>query len=152
MRVLDGAAGKKAAPAVADQSLPTPMPLSDFTDPPHWMNDRQRDLWKYAVKGVPEGVLAKTDASVFTAWVCACDLHAEAMQQVNRLGQMVKSPVQGVPMYNPFLAVVNKQAVIMLKAAHEMGFTPRSRSSVKRDPKKKVTSSPFGDLKSLSDD
>lgn len=128
------------------------MPLSEFVDPPHWLNDSQKDIWRYAVKGVPPNLLRKTDASVFTVWVVACDLHAEAVQKVNKLGQMVKSPVQGVPMQNPYLASANKQALLMLKAAGEMGFSPRSRSRVKADGKNRRASSPFGDLKSLDDD
>lgn len=153
MRVVEGGVRKARPPDAppADDVAP-PMPLSEFVDPPHWLNDVQKDIWKYAVKGVPDGQLRKTDASVFTVWVVACALHAEAVQQVNRLGQLVKSPVQGVPMQNPYLASLNKQALIMIKAAQDLGFSPRSRSRVKADGKKKGASSPFGDLKSLLDD
>jgi len=35
-----------------------------------------------------------------------------------------------VPMQSPYLAIANKQAQIMTKAATEMGFTPASRSRV----------------------
>jgi len=36
----------------------------------------------------------------------------------------------GVPMQSPYLAIANKQAQIMTKAATETGFTPESRSRI----------------------
>jgi phage terminase small subunit len=35
-----------------------------------------------------------------------------------------------MPVQSPYLSILNKQAMIMLKAASEMGFTPASRSRV----------------------
>jgi hypothetical protein len=40
------------------------------------------------------------------------------------------SPNTGVPMQSPYLAIANKQAQIMTKAATETGFTPESRSRI----------------------
>lgn len=42
----------------------------------------------------------------------------------------MKAPNTGVPMQSPYLAIANKQAQIMTKAAVEMGFTPASRSRI----------------------
>jgi hypothetical protein len=41
------------------------------------------------------------------------------------------------PLQSPYLAILNKQAQIMLKAAAELGFSPSSRSRVQvtADPK-----------------
>ena len=42
-------------------------------------------------------------------------------------------------MQNPYLAILNKQATVMLKAASELGFTPASR------PRIRVYPTPGGD-------
>ncbi len=47
---------------------------------------------------------------------------------MSRTGMLIKAPNTGVPIQSPYLAIVNKQAQIMMKAAAEMGFTPASRS------------------------
>ena len=54
----------------------------------------------------------------------------QAQAGISKTGLLVKSPNTGVPMQSPYLAIANKQAQIMTKAAVEMGFTPASRSRV----------------------
>jgi P27 family predicted phage terminase small subunit len=146
LRALDGTADK-----AKHQRPDEPQPDGELKVPPHWLSEKQKDLWRCALASVPEGLLRELDSSVFTVWVVACDNHAEAAQKVATLGQLVKSPVQGVPMPNPYLATMNKQAMIMLKAAAEMGFTPSSRTRVKVQKKKPGSADPFGELKSLTD-
>lgn len=46
---------------------------------------------------------------------------------------MVKSP-NGHPIQNPYLPIRNKQAMIMLKCAQQLGFTPAARSGIALDP------------------
>ena len=46
------------------------------------------------------------------------------------IGLLINAPNTGVPMQSPYLAIANKQAQIMTKAAIEMGFTPASRSRI----------------------
>jgi P27 family predicted phage terminase small subunit len=147
LRVLDGtdAKAKHARPE-------EPQPDGELRAPPHWLTERQKDLWRSALATVPPGLLRELDSSVFTVWVVASDAHSEAAQKVAQFGQMVKSPVTGTPMQSPYVSIMNKQAQLMLKAAAEMGFTPSSRTRVKVQKKKPGTGSPFGDLKSLSDD
>lgn len=147
LRALDGTAAK-AKHARPDE----PQPEAELKVPPHWLTERQKDLWRCALASVPDGLLRELDSSVFTVWVVACDLHREASEKVATLGQLVRSPVQGVPMPNPYLATVNKQAMIMLKAAAEMGFTPSSRTRVKVSRKKPAAENPFGELKSLTEE
>jgi P27 family predicted phage terminase small subunit len=147
LRALDGTDAK------AKHKRPDePVPDGELKVPPHWLTERQKELWRYSLQSVPPGLLRELDSSVFTVWVVACDMHREASEKVATLGQLVKSPVQGVPMQNPYLGTVNKQAMIMLKAAAEMGFTPSSRTRVKVQKKKPGAGSAFGDLKSLTDD
>ena len=109
------------------------MPTGDLVDPPDWMSESQKAGWNYAIANAPRGLLKKLDRSVLTAWVVAEDLHRRASEQVDKFGILTKAPHTGQPMQSPFLPVVNKQAMIMLKAAELLGFTPASRTRVQVD-------------------
>src|SRR5262249_35102369 len=61
-----------------------------------------------------------TDCGAYASW-------AEAMEQIQKYGTMVKSPT-GFPIQSPYLAIANRQAEIMMRIASEFGFTPASRS------------------------
>ena len=67
---------------------------------------------------------------VLEIWACAADLYRQAQAGIGKTGLLVKAPHSGVPMQSPYLAIANKQAQIMTKAAIEMGFTPASRSRI----------------------
>jgi P27 family predicted phage terminase small subunit len=54
---------------------------------------------------------------------------AEAMEQIQKYGTMVKSPT-GFPIQSP----ANRQAEIMMRIASEFGFTPASRSRISAPP------------------
>lgn len=72
------------------------------------------------------------DVSTLTNWVIACDTHREACEKARGAGLIVKSPNKGVPMQNPYLPIINRQAEIMMRAAGELGFTPISRSRLSK--------------------
>jgi P27 family predicted phage terminase small subunit len=98
-------------------------------EPPTWFDDEQRDQWNYAIDHAPPGLLTGTDREVLVVWVVACVEHAKAAQEVRKLGQVVKTK-DGNAIQNPFLPIVNRQALIMLKAGSEMGFSPAARASL----------------------
>jgi len=79
-------------------------------------------------------------------WVVAEDLHRQAVQVVNRSGMIIKSPVKGDPMQNPWLAIVNRQATLMMKAASEMGFSPTSRNRVSIKDENQNDANPFAEF------
>lgn len=106
-----------------------PKPSGDLVDAPAHFSEAQREVWDYAIANAPKGLLKLLDLSVLEIWVTACVFHREAAQKVATTGQIIKSP-SGYPVMNPYLANMNKQAQIMLKAATEMGFTPASRSRI----------------------
>jgi P27 family predicted phage terminase small subunit len=111
-----------------------PVPEGDLYAAPKWMSDSQREGWAYAISNAPYGLLKKLDSSILAIWVVAEDLHREAVEKVNQYGLLTKSPNAGLPLQSPYLAILNKQAQIMLKAAGELGFTPSSRSRVQIEP------------------
>ena len=62
-------------------------------------------------------------------WCVACVEHARAAQEVRNLGQVVKTK-DGNAIQNPYLPIMNRQALIMLKSGSELGFSPAARASL----------------------
>lgn len=146
MRVLDGNAGKREG----NPNEPQPVGVLAEHEPPAWLSVQQKDGWRYAMRHAPPGMLKRLDQSILTVWVVSEERHADAAQKVSTLGSLLKSK-SGTPYQNPYLAIMNKQAQIMMKAAAELGFTPSSRSRVKVEPPKPGEGNPFADLKELTD-
>ena len=111
-----------------------PQPKGELYAAPTWMSDSQREGWAYAITNSPPGLLKLLDCSVLAVWVVAEDLHRQAAEKVAQFGLLTKSPNAGMPLQSPYLAILNKQAQIMLKAAAELGFSPSSRSRVQVAP------------------
>ena len=107
-----------------------PKPQGDLVDPPDDLPEGAKAAWRYALECAPPHLLRKLDMSVLEIWACAADLYRKAQTGIAKTGLLVKAPNTGVPMQSPYLAIANKQAQIMTKAATEMGFTPASRSRV----------------------
>jgi P27 family predicted phage terminase small subunit len=142
LRVLDGQANDK--PLNPDE----PQPSGDLDAPPAWMSEAQRESWRYAIEHAPPGLLKRLDKSVLAVWVVAEALHAEAAQKVAQYGAVVKS--RHLWVQSPYMGIQNKQALIMMRAASEMGFSPTSRTRVRLERDR--GSNPFDDLKSLDDE
>lgn len=123
-----------------------PIPVGDLSNAPDWMSDDQKKAWDYAIENAPEGLLKRLDKSILATWVVAEDLHKQAVQQVNKHGLIIKSPVKGEPMQNPWLSIANRQATIMMKAASEMGFSPTSRSRVSISEDRGDENNPFAEF------
>lgn len=144
LKVISGNPGKRP---LNDSE---PQPVGDLQDAPDWMTETQRAGWRYAIESAPSGLLKRLDRSALTVWVVAEDLHRDAAEKVAKYGAIIKAPNTGVPLQSPFVAVLNKQAQLMLKAAAELGFTPSSRSRVKTE-KRPASTNPFEGLKELDD-
>lgn len=127
LRLVGGNAGKRTI------NRREPVPASGVGDPPEWMNEDQAKAWRWAIGEAPAGMLRSLDQSALTAWIIAADLHRQATEKLNA-GTMLIRTREGYPMQSPYLAIVNRQAQIMLKAAAELGFTPSSRSRVEVGP------------------
>ena len=130
-------AGRKPLPTTVKQikgtlqkcrtNLREPKPQGDLVEPPEYMSEGAKSAWRYALECAPPHLLKKLDMSVLEVWACAADLYRKAQAGISKTGLLVKAPNTGVPMQSPYLAIANKQAQIMTKAATEMGFTPASR-------------------------
>src|SRR5947208_2552376 len=93
--------------------LPTPeqepQGVGALWAPPAWFDDEQRGQWDYALEHAPPGLLTGTDREALVVWCVACIEHARAVQEVRKLGQVVKTK-DGNAIQNPFLPIVNRQA------------------------------------------
>jgi P27 family predicted phage terminase small subunit len=125
LRLLHGNPSK-LPPPVAE-----PEGVGVLWSPPEWFDADQRAQWHYAIENAPLGLLTATDREVLVVWTVAAVEHARAAQEVRKLGQVVKTK-DGNAIQNPFLPIVNRQALIMMRAGAEMGFSPAARASLGR--------------------
>lgn len=132
------AAGRKPVPAVLRElhgnPRQKPMPdepegVGDLWAPPTYMDDDQRAHWHYALDHAPPGLLTGTDRDIFAAWVNACVEYQRAVLEVRKIGQVVKTK-DGNAIQNPFLGIMNRQALLMAKFGSELGFSPAARASL----------------------
>jgi P27 family predicted phage terminase small subunit len=117
--------GKKAEKLLAKKT-PTPGALAE---PPEWLSPEQKAEWDYAIANAPRNVLRRIDKMVLSGWIVAADTYRLAAIAI-REGLLVKSPKQGVDLQNPYLAIMNRQYLLMVKGASELGFTPTSRARI----------------------
>lgn len=104
-----------------------PVPVGELGDPPEWFSVEQKQGWDWALTNSPPGMLKLVDRGSLITWVVAEDLHRQACIQQAKVGLLIKAPVTGALVQSPFLPIINRQALIMLKAGGELGFTPVSR-------------------------
>ena len=134
---------KKAEKLLAKQ-VPTPGPL---TDPPDWLTADQKADWQYAIQNAPREVLKRIDKAVLAGFIVAQDTHRRAAVAMASLQLLVKSPKLELPMQNPYLPIVNRQFVLMVRAASELGFTPCARARIDAG---NVPMAPAGDWEDVS--
>ena len=118
---LHGRPSKTAPPKLE------PKPVGELLDAPGWFNDTQRAGWTHALRHAPPGLLKRLDRGALAVWVVAEDLHHQAAAAQARAHLLVRTPDGELPIQSPYLPIINRQALIMLKAASELGFTPVTR-------------------------
>lgn len=123
-----------------------PKPVGDLFEAPEYLTEDQKIEWAYIISNAPAGLLKKLDRSSLENYVVAADIYRQAVIAVNNSSLIVKSPVKGDPMQNPYLPIVNKQAVIMMRAAAELGFTPTSRCRITIDDPNNSDDDTFDDF------
>jgi len=100
---------------------------------PDWLSPSQKEGWRKAIEVAPKGLLKKIDSSILTIWVVAESVHREASALLAEEGLTVKS-VNGYLIQSPYLPIINRQAVLMLKASTALGFDPASREKLDIQP------------------
>lgn len=122
LRDLHGNPGKRAVP---DE----PEGVGDLWAPPSYMDEEQRAQWDYVVDHAPPGLLTGTDRDILAAFVNACVEYQKAVLSVRSMGQVVKTR-DGNAIQNPFLGIMNRQALLMKTFGSELGFSPAARASL----------------------
>ena len=103
--------------------------VGELLAPPEWFDAEQCEQWDYALENAPPGLLTATDREILAGWCCAAVEYARAVTEVRKLGQVVKTK-EGNAIQNPFLPIMNRQFLIMLRAGAELGFSPAARASL----------------------
>lgn len=126
LRVIEGNAGKRGL------NKREPKPKGELVAPPADLPAAALPFWQEAIADAPKGLLRRLDQRTLVIWSTAAWLHSNAAKQLATSAAVVQTK-DGNIIQHPSLAILNKQAMIMLKAAAEMGFTPSSRSRVQTD-------------------
>jgi P27 family predicted phage terminase small subunit len=124
LKLLTGNPGKRPL----NEREPEPEP--SVPDCPPELGPVARREWDRLVGELSKlRILTNLDRAALASYCGAYGLWAEAMEQIQKYGAMVKSP-SGYPQQSPYLAIANRQAEIMMRIASEFGFTPASRSRI----------------------
>lgn len=128
IKILTGNPGKRPL----NPNEPRPEPALPPCPPE--LSPLARQEWeRLSVELAKLNLITHLDRGALAAYCGAYALWADAMEQVQKFGTMVKSPT-GYPIQSPYLAIANRQAEIMLRVAAEFGFTPASRSRISAPP------------------
>lgn len=115
-------------------NLHEPRPEPALPDCPPELGPLARQEWmRIAAELSKLNLITNLDRGALATYCGAYALWAEAMEQIQRFGSMVKSPT-GYPIQSPYLSIANRQAELMLRVASEFGFTPASRSRISAPP------------------
>ena len=111
-----------------------PKPGGNLLDPPSWLSRDQKAEWRYIADNSVVGLLTSVDRTNLATYVVATCLHRQAAREL-RKAKTLTVPVgtNGALQQHPLIGIVNRQALIAIKAAAEMGFTPASRTRVRVD-------------------
>lgn len=101
-------------------------------EPPEWMTDEQQAGWRYAVENAPAGVLKRIDRGMLATWIEAECRHRTATMMQAKLDAGSATPLlvkqkDGPLVVSPYIGILHKTALIMMKAGSELGFSPASR-------------------------
>lgn len=103
-------------------------------EPPEYLTDAQKGIWREAVANAPRNVLKACDASVFAKWVVAEATWRLAAEQVAKEGALIPATEGSKNLIqHPALAVQNRQAEMVAKFAGVLGFDPTSRARLAVD-------------------
>lgn len=130
LRALHGDTNHEAKATRDAIAAAEPQGRGDLWEPPPHFDDEQRAVWHYALEHAPFGLLTGTDRGTLAIYCAAYVEHARAVAKCNEFGSVLLK--KGELRKNPYLAVVERQALLMLRAGTEMGFTPSSRAIIGR--------------------
>lgn len=120
-----------------DRATEPEAPGELLAEAPDWLTQDQQTIWRYAVEFAPVGVLKAIDYGILATWVIAFDQHRAATIAQAKLDVATSLPLltkdkQGNAIVSPYVGIINRAGLRMIRAAAEMGFTPASRPRLVR--------------------
>lgn len=103
-----------------------PIAPGNIGDPPPWFDEEHLAEWNYYITNAPLRILRAADRDLLICYVVALVIHrkaAIAMQNEN-----VTILHRGKRMANPNIAILVKQALVMIRSAGDLGFSPVGRA------------------------
>jgi P27 family predicted phage terminase small subunit len=117
------------------QRPPDAKPPGDLEELPADLSPAEAERWHAALAAAPAGVLGKSDESLLRLWCFheATFLEARRMQQMldvgNKLPLLVKGKM-GDMIQSPYLRIMQRSSLIMLRMIEQLGFSPVSRTGL----------------------
>ena len=117
-----------------------PQPEIDLSsEPPPTMSDDQQASYRYAVAHAPRGLLKAIDRGALEVWCVAEARHRTASMAQQRIDHGKEWPLlqpgkDGRPTISPYVTIMERAALIMLRAASELGFSPAARPRIQLLP------------------
>lgn len=108
---------------------PVPAGHLDPDTPPEDFDEAEKQAWADAIRNAPLGMLRSLDAGILRLWCVAFVLHADARRKLKASSMLTKT-TNGNVVQNPYLGVINRQAVLMKALAAELGFSPAARTRI----------------------
>jgi P27 family predicted phage terminase small subunit len=99
---------------------------------PDFVTGEAAKEWDRAVASMPDGLYTSADAPVLAVFCIAWVLFRNSIAQVAREG-MTSTGSTGQKTAHPSLAVISKQAEIILRASDRLGMSPSARTRLEME-------------------
>ena len=121
------------------------------SNPPAWMTREQKEVWQYAIEHAPKSLLKMIDRGMLAVWVLAEDQHRLASEMQAKIDTGSALPLltkdkNGMAVVSPYIGIINRAGLRMLRATSELGFSPAARPRLVADTPPAVDSSPWAQL------
>jgi P27 family predicted phage terminase small subunit len=109
-----------------------PVAAGALEELPDELDAEEQAEWRYAIEHAPKGVLRHIDREMLTLWCKTKTRYrrAEAAQAAvnaqTAMPDVVRTP-SGMLVPSPYVGIMNKTALLLIRLAEQMGFTPVSR-------------------------
>jgi P27 family predicted phage terminase small subunit len=107
-----------------------PVTCGPLGDAPQWLDESAREVWSHLQNVMPLGLVASCDKAVMCSYCAAVALYQRAVVQLRKTGGAVVRNHDGDLVKNPWLYVQDRQALLILRLASELGLTPTARASM----------------------
>lgn len=107
-----------------------PQPVGNVAEPPAHFDEEQAEVWRTVVENSPTGMLKRIDSGVLEVWCAAHVMHRRALIKLQEAGSLMVTTPNGLLVQSPYVPIVNRQALIMMRAAAELGFSPTARPKI----------------------